>query len=275
MAKHVIVKYARLISLKGVAVALAAELLLPLGVGAQSVVGPRFEVASVRRSATGGIAQFVRYEGQTLTIRNSTFRELLRHAYRAYFPGEIVGGPNWVDQQRFDVIAKTTTAGAPAFAMLRGLLSERFALKTHEESRDVPVYRLIVTQADRRLGPKLVRSTTDCAGNGRPPSKGGCGHSENVGRFFGIRVPVAQLAASLAFQVERRVIDDTGLQGEFDVDLTWQPDTGAGPESPGSQGNAAPSLTTAVQEQLGLKLQPGNAMVRVLVIDSVERPEEN
>lgn len=249
-------------------------LLVPTGFAAQGVGQLSFDVASVRRSTEGGYA-FLRLDGETLTVRNMTLRQLIGRSFRGYFPNEIIGGPSWIDKDRFEIVARTGRAGAPAFIMLRNLLVERFRLTTHVEQQDRPVYRLVLARSDGRLGPKLMRSTVDCtAGLGKPPGAGGCGHREDSGLLTGSGVPIALLTGSLSFPLGRRVVDETSLTGAFDLDLRWQPDevTERDIRAPGSVGS---SLPTALREQLGLRLLPDTGPVSVLVIDSAAPPTEN
>jgi uncharacterized protein (TIGR03435 family) len=175
----------------------------------------------------------------------------------------------------------------PAFAMMRNLLAERFRLQVHEEKRERPVYLLEFVRPDRRLGTQLRPSTTDCVAimrdeaQGKPPAV-----QPGQMRPCSIGVPPGQLRASavtpsafanvLSSFVGRPVVDRTGRDGAFDIELEFSPESRPGflPPEPGAAppSGDGPSLFTAIQEQLGLKLTAGRAAVDVLVIDRAERP---
>jgi uncharacterized protein (TIGR03435 family) len=149
-------------------------------------------------------------------------------------------------------------------ARLRALLADRFQLKLHMETREQPVYKLVVAKG----GAKVTASTYDGSIGGRGFGiKGGGKNGETVvsGKFM----PVSNLASGLSDLLQRPVIDETGLKGNFDFSFTFTPDLGPGTESDG------PGLFTALQEQVGLRLESGKGPVEALVIDSVELPSEN
>jgi uncharacterized protein (TIGR03435 family) len=176
--------------------------------------------------------------------------------------------------------------------MIRALLADRFKLAVHNETQQLPIYALALARGDGRLGPNLHRSETDCnallaAARGRgalpPASQPGepmpCGMRIGPGAMSMGAASLSQFANSLSMFVGRVVLDRTGLTGMFDANLTWTPDQmpqrppGA-PEPPPIDPNG-PSIFTAVQEQLGLKLDSQKGPVDVLVIDRVEHPVEN
>jgi uncharacterized protein (TIGR03435 family) len=178
-----------------------------------------------------------------------------------------------------------------AFAMVRKLLGERFRLAVHEKSIEGRVYALITARRDRAFGPQLHNSTVDCAAiaaNGpfAPPLTGRdgrplapCGIRAMSGQMISSGGTMAQLAQRLAVvpAIERDVVDRTGLTARYDFTLKWMPmapsrqqDVESAPAA-----DAGPSLFAALQEQLGLKLEPQRGAVRVLVIDRVERPTPN
>ena len=172
--------------------------------------------------------------------------------------------------------------------MMQSLLAERFKLAAHTETRQLPIYTLMLAKADGRPGPQLRPSTTDCEalrgqGRGRgsaPPGPGErppCGMAMGPGRLISGSTPLSQLIAALSQAVRRVVIDRTNLKGNFDIDLIWTPDQmPAGWPPPGVNVPAidpnGPSIFTALQEQLGLKLESQTGPVDVLVIDHVEQP---
>jgi uncharacterized protein (TIGR03435 family) len=216
---------------------------------------------------------------------------------------EIVGGPNWFNQARFDVIAvapgglpRVDADGFPSqlLAMIRAVLEDRFKLVARWDTREGPLYNLVLDRADRRLGPKLTPVAVDCEKvaaaivAGTPPvSRPGrgreCGFSltSEPGSLQGNAVTMAVLARFLGAEgAGREVVDRTGLPGTFDIDLLYLPELafgGVSPEKlaldPKFVGRAG--LITSLREQLGLKLEPAQGRVAVLVIDRAERPTEN
>jgi uncharacterized protein (TIGR03435 family) len=263
-------------------------------------VGERsFEVASIKRNegADNRVALMTQPGGR-VTATNVPLSMLIRFSYQLQ-DFQIVGGPDWIDSHRFDIVAKAEgdipLAGpgtmGPVQLMMRSLLAERFKLGAHMEKRDMPIYALVTARGDGRLGPQLTRSTVDCkaimAARGRqgpppPPPPGErmqCGFRIGPGRMTGGGFPLSQLATSLAGFVQRIVVDKTGLEGDYDIDLTYTPDQAtmgslkiAGAPNPPPGDTGGPSLFTALQEQLGLKLESTRGQVDVLVIDHVEGP---
>jgi uncharacterized protein (TIGR03435 family) len=245
-------------------------------VTAQTPADPAFEVASVKLNKSGdaGIGGF---QGGTTEFRamNVPLRVLIGRAYGIRQDSGLIGGPAWLDTDRFDIVGKMPQPNSPSMAMVRTLLADRFKLVTHRESRELPIYALVVARSDGRLGSKLHPSP--CVA-GRTPNGTPCGDTPGPGLFVGSGVALSILIdASLSSLVQRTVADRTGLTGTFDIDLHWLPDNppvGPQPDTPPpSPGD--PPLVTALQEQLGLKLQSTTGPVDVLVIDHVEHPTEN
>jgi uncharacterized protein (TIGR03435 family) len=242
---------------------------------------------------------------------NVSVRLLIRNAYQLQ-DFQITGGPGWLASDRFDINAKvpdefrTMTPPAPGSGpgplalMIRALLAERFKLVVHNETKESPIYALILARSDGKLGPQLKQSDVDCAamfgaGRGRggpmpppgPPPPGErmpCGVRIGPGNMAVGAGTMAQFANSLGMFAGRIVLDRTGLAGNWDIDLTWTPDNlprpaGAGDPPPLINGVAVdpngPSLFTAVQEQLGLKLDSQRGPVELLVIDRAEKPVED
>ena len=249
----------------------------------------RFEVASVKPNKSADENSSLRLQpGGRIVATNVAVRLLIRNLYnvQAY---QIVGAPDWIESERFDIEAKADReyppqADAPApelLAMMRNLLAERFKLAVHHESREQPVYALVVASADNALGPQLRPVDVDCAAEaaramaarrgGAPPPPADpnkmpqCGTRVRPGHLMARGATLQQLTRSLSQFLGRTVVDRTNLSGTFDIDLEWAPE-----ETADAKG---PSIFTAVQEQLGLKLNSERAAVEVLVIDRVERPD--
>jgi uncharacterized protein (TIGR03435 family) len=258
------------------------------GPSAQSL-SPAFEVASVKPTNVSGTALVMLYPGGRLRATNFSLQGLISRAWHLQ-GDQVEGGPNWIRSEGFDIEAKAE-GNPPAeqiWLMLRTLLAERFALRVRTETREFPVYELVVARNDGALGPTLrTASGTNCISANpsglplapfdinRPP----CGALYSpVGRWTGRGVPIASLVSALARVAGRVVIDRTRLNGRFDVDLQWtdvavllQPDSGL-LEAPSGDG---PSLFTALREQLGLKLEARRGPVEVLVVEHAERPTSN
>jgi len=251
---------------------------------------PSFEVVSVKINRSGLESQSMRLlPGGRAVITNTPLRPLVLTAY-GLLPQQLTGGPGWIDSERFDIVAQSTEnllpsppGGPPGSAQLalQRLLAERFGLTVHSEKRELEIYALVIARDDRRLGPRLTAAKADCealmAAYGRGeaplPSRSECGLSGGAGRVSARGANLQMFARMmLAAAAERIVEDRTGLAGGFDFDLEFAVEPGAAPDARGRDGA---SLFTALEEQLGLKLQRTRAAVDVLVIDSVQRPTEN
>jgi uncharacterized protein (TIGR03435 family) len=268
---------------------------------------PRFEVASVKQNKSGGGP--VRIEtspGGRFTAVNMTLKGLVQFAYRVQ-SFQVSGGPDWIESERFDIVAKgdekddgnafsAEKGGQPSATqlMLRALLADRFKLVVRNEPREQQMYGLILARADGRLGSDLRRSATDCTGNpasnpqavNKTASTAGdqvpCGIRLGLGTLVMGGASLSQLATTLSGLMDRSVVDRTGLEGAFDASLKWTPDQStpglalkSGFAPPGLVDPNGPSLFTAVQEQLGLKLDSGKGPVDTLIVDRAERPVEN
>jgi uncharacterized protein (TIGR03435 family) len=223
-------------------------------------------------------------------MTNVTLRILIQIAYPG--PTEIAGGPSWIGSgpsgDRFDVNAKAEMASSreQLQLMLRTLLADRFKLVVHTETKVEPVYALVLVKRDGSLGPNLHRAAADCAAlrtaaaaAGPLRGAGPCGLGGLPGNMHIRGIGIDQLAVMLQRDAGRRVVNKTGLTGNFDWDLTWTPD--AFRQAPFDRERFptidpdGPSIFTALQEQLGLKLEPENGQGDVLVIDHAEKPTEN
>lgn len=269
---------------------------------------PAFEVASVKPNTTGSPGgSFVMPPGR-FSATNIPLKVLITNAYQLSF-FQVVGGPDWVSTDRFDVAAKASDGSLPeqTRAMVRTLLKDRFKLVVHIETRDTPIYALVKARADDQLGPNLKRSTMDCgpvraqraeataaaarARGGRvavPPVPGpneqvvcgmrAGGRGGTTLRYRAGNITMAALAGALRPYVGREVVDRTGLAGEFDFDLQFSAPPTTGPIDTGipvAPLDDAAAVFTALQEQLGLKLESTRGPVELMVIDSAERPAEN
>jgi uncharacterized protein (TIGR03435 family) len=281
--------------------ALACAALLEATLAAQQP--PAYEVASVKPNQNGAARQGLQVSPGRYTFTAYTLKSLIDVAFQrtAFDQRERIGGPDWIDKNRFDVAVQAPAGAAlvgpdgfpsGVFAMVRAVLADRFGLVTHNETRERPVYALTVARANRPLGDGLKRVESDCAEGMRrmvapgpgapPPGPPPCSFGGGPGRITGNIVSLAMLSAILGRTVGRPVVDRTGIEGYFNVTLEFAPEAGiAGPlppEAPRPDASAradAPSIFTAVQEQLGLKLEATRAPVDVLVIDRATQPSEN
>lgn len=295
-------------------VVLAAALLAPVAPLARSgqspapAPQPQFEVASIKPNKSGdGRVMLGLQPGGRFNATNVTLRMLIRNAYQIQ-DFQLVGGPSWLTEDRFDIVAKAEDGTvslappppgqpSPISLMIRALLAERFKLVLHEENRDMAIYALILARSDGKFGPQLKKSDTDCAalaaargrGAGGPPplpTPGAppppCSIRIGPGSLIASGQTLTQFASSLGNFAGRIVVDKSGLEGGYDFTLNWTPDQAANrpPGAPPGPDGApvdpnGPSLFTALQEQLGLKLDSQRGPVKVFVIDRVERPTEN
>jgi uncharacterized protein (TIGR03435 family) len=247
---------------------------------------PTFEVASIRLNKSGAPGGGVdAAPNGRVVVTNTSLQTMVRNGFelQGY---ELVSGPNlpsWVNSDRWDIVAQGPAVKDQASLrqlrlMLQNLLIDRFRLMTRRETREMPVYALTVARNDRRLGTQLRSSSADCAAlvaaaaaAAAPGTVRPCGRQSGPGFIRAVGVPMADFARTLSIFAGRAVVDETALTDRFDLDLTWTPEQGAG--SAALQGDGG-SLFTAIQEQLGLHLEPRRAPVSVFVLESAERPAE-
>jgi uncharacterized protein (TIGR03435 family) len=249
------------------------------------VSGPQlqFEVASIKPGDPMGRGQFQIHPGGTLDLRAVTLHLMILWAYdiRDF---QLSGGPAWTASQRYDILTKNPKSDSnletapktapteegnsvtdPVRLRLQALLADRFHLKLRREMKEMSAYALVVG----KNGPKLKENGAQLRGW----MQWGKGHLK------GTHVDMRFLCVHLSRQVDRTVVDETGLTAGYDFELNWAPDFG--PPSPPGDGEAAPappngpSIFTAIQEQLGLKLQPKKGPVAFFTIDHAEKPSDN
>jgi uncharacterized protein (TIGR03435 family) len=271
---------------------------------------PAFDVASVKLNThcdTGGPSGGMSTPGR-IALECADLRDLILTAYGIYGDGanaasgsfrmQVVGGPAWMDSTRYDIAAKP--AGNPPRSemygpMLQSLLEDRFGLRVHRETKEGPVYLLTLA----KNGPKLSATkegTCVIADISHPPEAGNlparvCGKPKisSGGPVVTVDIPgatIANLCSQLGIVMDREVIDRTGIAGRFDIHLEvtpadLQPKFVAGraieqqPQFTVESADAGPSISTALQQQLGLKLERGSGPVQVIIVDHIERPTDN
>ena len=235
---------------------------------------PAFEVATIKPSEPGTPGQSITVRGRTFATHNQTVASMMTFAYGLH-PDQIVGGPQWMKDDRFEITAEPEGSGMPNDkqwrAALAKLLVDRFGLSFHRDKKELSIYALTVL----KTGPKLTKNETDI--NGLPGL-----FFRGPGVFPVRNATMGDFAGTMqAVVLDRPVIDQTNLQGRYDFTLIWTPDEtqfgGRGGQAPppADPANAPPGLFTAIQEQLGLKLEAAKAPVEVLAIDKLEKPTAN
>ena len=248
-----------------------------LGAGLRAQAPATFEVASVRANKSGASQVTIGWQGG-VTIINVPLRAIVQLAYNINTPSRIVGHPDWTNVERFDIQARPPEGQSGVEQMrpmLQALLADRFRMVARLEKRELQGYALVTSRTDGKLGPNLKPTTTACKGprgeaNPLAIQCAGAGAAAGAVRIVG--VPMGQLAALVSLVVGRPVVDRTGLAGNYEMELRFSGDAVAGAPAPDP---GAPSIFTALQEQLGLKLDAERELVDVLVIERIERPTEN
>jgi uncharacterized protein (TIGR03435 family) len=245
---------------------------------AQQSARPQFDVASIKPSEERGMMYVRTLPGGHL-VANAPARLMLMNAYGVQF-SQLVGGPDWLGSETWSVDARAT--GSPTrdemMLMLQSLLEERFHLKVRREHRDMPVYALTVARNGSKL-PVPKEGGCATAVPGQPePTTAPCGRvrismSPEGVLMEGGSAPMAELVRVLAIPLSRPVVDRTALAGVYDIRLRFADEPSAATAPSADAPNAG--IFTAIQEQLGLKLESAKAPGDVLIIDHIERPTAN
>ena len=256
---------------------------------AQAPASPAFDVAAIKPAADTTVFSYSfvqpggRYIGQNMNLRL-----LIKTAYGVH-NSQIIGGPSWIDSDRWDINAKAEGYKDPgpfrdmSRLMVRRLLADRFTLVFHHELREIPVYALVVAKANGEFGPNFRRNDgRDCdkpmppfpavEGAAEPPFGFICGADGFNTRHLGARAMTLNymLIGLARTSLDRPVVDHTRLTGKFDWEVQWVPDD---LQIDGARRPEGPGIFEAFRDQLGLKLEPARDRVDVLVIDRVDRPE--
>jgi uncharacterized protein (TIGR03435 family) len=235
---------------------------------------PAFEVATIKPSEPGTPGQSITVQGRRFATHNQTVASMMTFAYGLH-PDQIIGGPQWMKDDRFEISAEPEGTGVPNGeqwrAALAKLLVDRFSLTFHRDKKELSVYALTVL----KTGNKLTKNETDV--NGLPGL-----FFRGPGVFPVRNATMGDFAGTMqAVVLDRPVVDQTNLQGRYDFTLIWTPDEtqfggrGGQVPAPADPASAPPGLFTAIQEQLGLKLEAAKAPVEVLVIDKLAKPTAN
>jgi uncharacterized protein (TIGR03435 family) len=267
----------------------------------QTVTAPSFEVATIKPSDPNNPGGGIGFDADKFTTNGQTVKVMMKFAYNLNIgtDQQISGGPSWVGTTKFDIVAKMnddTIAALPKLTndqkrerlqlMVRELLADRFKLRVHHETKELPVYALMVGKNGSKLTPSVdAPRSSDTGSDSKHSTSGWHGlQMQGRGQMEGHGANPDMLANVLGFQPEiggRMVVDKTGLKGTYDFLLKWTPDASLGTSSSpfGTSGApvdpSGPSLFTALREELGLTLDATKAPVDTIVIDSVEMPSEN
>jgi uncharacterized protein (TIGR03435 family) len=266
---------------------------ITVGLARSQTARPEFAVASVKPNHTGCCTTYGAGNGGS-GGKDVTLKMLIAFAYHLQ-QFQISGGPRWIGSDRFDVEGKAENSKADPEElrlMLQSLFEDRFKMKVHRETKLSPVYALVVGKGGPKI--KLSRDQNSQDVNGPAPPGAGPNHGAiriGVGNLVGNAVPLSWFATMLSQRMDRLIIDKTNLAGRFDIRLQWVPTPGENPFDQGGNrlpasiidmsgttvtlDSSGPSIFSAIQEQLGLKLESAKAPVDVLVIDHVEKPSEN
>ncbi len=265
---------------------------------------PGYEVASIKPNKSDNNRSRLMFRPDGLSATGGTLQMLIKAAYEIE-DSQISGAPSWLQSEKYDIEAKMDSAVADELRkldpdqskdarehMLQALLADRFKLTIHRETKELPVFALVIA----KNGPKLQEAKPgDPYPNGFKGPNGGSGAGMMRGslgaggksELVGQAVPMSSLVRLLSGQLHRTVVDNTGLAGKYDFALQWTPDESPGAVLKGADGgqpgsdsasssdSSGPTIFTAVQEQLGLKLESQKGPVQILVIDHVEKPSEN
>ena len=231
----------------------------PMAAGAQL----SFEVATIKPSDPTDPHHRFSIDGHRLLLENQTVKIMIQMAYGLH-PRQVVNVPEWAQNERFDVEGVPDVEGRPNVkqfqGMVRKLLADRFGLKAHTEKQEMPRYSLTVVKSGLKMTPS--KAAPDAL-----PNENGNGDKSTM-TYTMTNVSVEDLAQTLGSDLDRPVVDETGLKGKYDLRVQWS-------RGDGETESSLPGFFTAIQEQLGLKMEPTKGEVEVLVIDHVERPSGN
>lgn len=259
---------------------------------------PVFDVVSIKRTSGSSLQRLSDRPDGGFTATNYRVVSLISQAYPPTVPSEMIGLPSWASTERYDITTRARLSNPTREqrrAMLRALLADRFLLTVHTEEREQPVFELVPSRNDRRLGPGLKPTDMDCETRapenrnteGSDVETASAGTARRVGRTDPIPpctvqmkadrmdgyVTMTSLASLLRAPAGRFVVDNTGMVGTYSIAMHYDRMSAMrGPDAVAVDG--PPSVFTAVQEQLGLKLVPAKAKRPVLIIDRLEKPSD-
>ena len=236
-------------------------------VGAQAPSPLAFEVASIKPSEPGATGGGIRplLGGRTYIARNVPVRLMIKLMYKIT-DSQISGGPDWMNAALFDIEARAPRASNidDLHEMFKNLLAERFGLRFHNETRELPLFALTVDKSGSRM--KISESNKEFEIPIQPVARG---------KITGERVPMPYFAWFLSQQLNQPVVDKTGLDRFYDFQLEWRPEAPVGVDAPSGDTSDAPDFFTALRQELGLKLEKQKGPVQVMMIDHLDKPSAN
>jgi uncharacterized protein (TIGR03435 family) len=252
----------------------SALIALPVFAQTPAAPPPAFDAVSIKPNKSGSGSTSVHTDDVHFRATNISLKSLIRDAYDLQSEDQVVGLPAWTNSVNFDINAKIDAetlammkaaskeeAGRMRNEMMKATLAERFQLKVHPETKELPMYDLVLAKGGSKMK------------DADPKTEGGNMNSNNQ-KLTVTGIPMSSLCNYLSRRLHRQVTDKTGLTGRYDFVLEWSPDEAAG-ETPATGGSTLPSLFTALQEELGLKLESTKGPVDTIVVDKVEMPSEN
>jgi uncharacterized protein (TIGR03435 family) len=245
---------------------------------------PAYDVVSVKENNSGTLSQSFHPSIDGLAMTNVTLKQIILLAFTPQSPNFIVGLPKWADTARFDINAKidpdkvATLRQMPRNEvneqrklMIQAILTSRFNLKVHHEEREFPAYALTVAKDGLKLREADANQPKSPSSDYHP----GMATVYPDGRLKGQAISMDQFVRLISGSLDRQAVDKTGLTGKYDITLQWLPDNPP-PDHSGQDGQAAKaSIYTALQEQLGLRLEPTKASFDTVVVDHIDMPTEN
>jgi uncharacterized protein (TIGR03435 family) len=260
---------------------------------AASVVTFAYDAVSIKPNKTGSNSQGVSSSPEMYKAENIPLKRLIQFAYNLFSDDQIAGIPGQLDRARFDVVAKVDAETVALLkkmsrdqrmetqhAMMRAMLADRFQLTMHRATKDASIYALVVAKGGAKTGTGLKQADPTRAETNAPPGTPGAYHQDsmstsvddNAGSMTGQSIKLDRLAEALSFRVNRLVFDRTGLTGSYDLMLSWTDDRDGQPVPEDAK---VPNLFTALQEQLGLRLESTRGPVELVVVDHAAEPSEN
>ena len=257
--------------------ALPAQSSAPAQTAGATAASPSYDVVSIKPNKTGSGRVSVHIDDGNFDAFNVSLKSMILSAY-GLKEAQVFGLPKWGESARFDIKAKIISPDKKALAALspeqfrsmqQPILTDRFQLTFHHETKILPIYELVVVKGGPRFKQITPAELASDEGVNGVHAGGMSIHNRNL---VATGVPLSSLADHLSGQLNRIVLDKTGLAGKYNLQLSWSPDD-AGPPAPDSA--APPDIYTALEEQLGLKLQPGKAEIETFVVDHAELPTED
>ena len=255
---------------------IASTAALPLQSQVDTTSKLNFDVVSVRRdnSGSGSMHIFSPAEGDGMILNNVTLLDVIAYSYNIQSLNRLSGLPDWAKSEHYDIEAKVADSDVAAFrqlkepvrkAMIQQILAQTFMMRSHTEPKEISIYALVVAKEGSKMKDAKADNTQAVA-DGKPPHEPGL-NGYGPGKMAGYQISMKDFAPALSGTAGRQVVDQTGLTSTYDFTLNWTPDNSTASETTG------PSLFTALEEQLGLKLQPQKITMQVLVVESLTRAE--